>query len=104
MLDQLKNKIKDFEQLQNEYEEFGATDTEPDAVFQSIIYHAAIGESVKLPVCAGWQLYRKKGVRKVVARLNEACKDVINVITSAPNKDRGKIKKYITEEYCWRIR
>lgn len=102
-LSQIKDKIRDFENLQDELSAFGASDTEPDGVFQSIIYGASIGKTVRLPAGTGWQLYRMRGVRVAIAKLNEVCKEIVTLIMFAPNKERSKIREYI-KEYCWRVR
>lgn len=102
-LSQIKDKIRDFENLQDQLSEFGASDTEPDGVFQSIIYNASIGKTVRLPAGRVWQLYRKHGTRLAIAKINAICKEIVTLIMFAPNKERSKIRKYI-KEYCWRVR
>lgn len=102
MLELIKNRIAQFEKLQDELGDFGATDTEPDGIFQEQLVRAVLGKSVTVPHSPrSWELYSGSGSGTAANRLYDACKGVVDLIQSSPNKK--EIKKYL-KEYCWRCK
>ena len=53
----VREAVKKFQQMQEKQLDFGASDTEPDSVFQYVLRKAAKGVPVRVPRSArGWQL------------------------------------------------
>ena len=99
MLELIKNRIVQFEKLQDELSNFGARDTEPDGIFQEQLVRAVLGKSVKVPTgTRSWELYSGSGSGSASKRLHDACQGIVDLIQSCPNKE---IKEYL-KEYCWR--
>lgn len=102
-LDRLKSAIKAFEAVQLKYSQYGAQDTEPDAVFQHTLAKTVNGKSVTIPTTpANWQLFSSTMKCGIAARaLTAACKKAVAAINTAPVKELGAIKAYL-RDYCWR--
>lgn len=102
-LTQLKQAIKRFEELQGKYAKYGAADTEPDGVFQTLLANAVIGNPVKVPQTVdGWDLYRKSESEQAAAQLAEVASDCVKLIENTPVKEFQPVKDFI-QGYCWRV-
>ncbi len=104
MLEQLRLAVKEFEKTQKRFAKFGATDTEPDAIFQRLLVRAFQGKAPKVPVTAdGWDLYVGDDGDEVAAsnlyRQAKACVDLIN---ACPLGQSGLLEKFL-RDYCWRV-
>lgn len=98
----LKRAIKEFEQAQLQYVDFGASDTEPDAVFQWVLVKHYRGEDYRLPADAtDWELYSgMKGVNKAAKDLTKKLKNCIETIDKIKNR---KEVKTVLEDTLWRV-
>lgn len=102
MLDKLKGAIKDFEELQEKHSKFGATDTEPDAVFQLQLFKAAKGKLVHVPTKAiSWQLYSGPGADEAARELAEECQRCVDIVSGVPLGRAQEVLEYL-RDYCWR--
>jgi hypothetical protein len=104
-LDSVKGAIELFEKKQDEFSNFGASDTEPDGIFQSILMQALDG-IIKIPITKdGWDLYSSMpGSGPAAKQLSKFARIAANVIKDAVHNsdDPTLIRKYV-DEYCWRI-
>lgn len=94
---------ENFERVQRSLSKYGASDTEPDWVFQDQIRSAIRGEKYQPLSADGWQLYtvsrRCDGTAK---RLNVATQKVVNIIATAPMGERKDIEAWV-RQFCWRL-
>lgn len=102
-VDKLKAAVKAFEAAQAKYSEFGARDTEPDAVFQCTLARAVNGDEVIMPTSPReWQLFADlKGCGAAARALTSACRKAVNIILGAKIKDSAAVRAYLLD-YCWR--
>jgi hypothetical protein len=102
-LETVRDAIKHFEAVQMKYRAFGALDTEPDGVFQGILWHIYNDEDAKIPQTgAGWQLYASSmDCTEAASALHLAALGVVQAIFACSMKDGAAVRKYL-EEYCWR--
>ena len=105
MLDEIKTEIKKFEELQVEYREFGAGDTEPDSVFQHCLMRALTGASNKtIPTSAAeWELFKHTGVGAAMKRIVSKTRVICNMILKTTLAEQREVAEYLTD-YCWRVR
>ena len=109
---QIKNiieEISEFKKLQDKYSEFGARDTEPDYLFQLMLFSDISGRGSFIPNSVnGWQLFDIKGSIKIAAELTHKAKKISSLIKEVKLKDYfnlleiygiDKIKKIIKELY-----
>lgn len=98
----LKRAIKEFEQAQRQYVDFGASDTEPDAVFQWVLIKHYRGEDYRLPAdAADWELYSDmKGNNKAAKDLTKKLENCIKTIDQIKNK---KEVRTVLEDTLWRV-
>jgi hypothetical protein len=107
-MDKLKLLIEKFEATQTRYRKFGATDTEPDAVFQMLLVKAFKNrEKPEVPKTADdWDLYsREKGSGRAaasLARTAQKCVDFFFDFKTASIKEALAIQDYL-KDYCWRV-
>lgn len=94
----IKEAVKNFEQTQSKFRSFGATDTEPDTIFQSLLRKAMSNKEFEVPTTPnGWELYSDMpGVDEAAKELAEAAKKCVEIISEA-----GQISSFI-KSYCWR--
>jgi hypothetical protein len=105
MLNKLKAWVTKFETAQKQYEGFGATDTEPDSIFQFLLYQTWEGIDTVAPSSADeWCLFcRMKGVKRAANRLSTVATHAINCIKLASEDELKEIKTFL-DDYCWRVR
>ena len=103
-LEAIKALIKEFEKTQSKYREYGANDTEPDAVFQSLIDAAVHGKAPNVPrTGAGWDLYASSmDCTDAAQALHDAALLVVQNIEATPVRDLELVKEYL-RGVCWRI-
>ena len=103
-LEKIKAKIKEFENVQRQYREFGAYDTEPDSVFQGILDDAIKGKAPHVPRTATtWELYTSSmDCSAASVAFHDAALAVVTAIEAAPIRDLEVIKEYL-RGVCWRI-
>jgi hypothetical protein len=114
-IEQLNEKLAEFEALQWKWLTLGASDSEPDGIFQEIIYSAATKEPFSIPVTGmGWDLFFYIYVQdnipseeeynvilgQAVDELSITTKDIVDLIQK--NIDSPEIIMAI-KDYCWRI-
>lgn len=103
-LEAIKAWIKEFETTQSKYRKFGANDTEPDRVFQSLLDAAVHGKAPNVPRTGdSWQLYTRSMDCSIAAQaLHDAALVVVQNIEATPIKDLELVREYL-RGYCWRI-
>jgi hypothetical protein len=103
-LEAIKAWIKEFEQIQSKYRSFGANDTEPDGVFQSLLDAAVHGKGPAIPrTGAGWDLYTSSmDCTEAANAMHDAALVVVRNIEATPIRDIAIVKEYL-RNYCWRI-
>jgi hypothetical protein len=102
-LEQLQSRIREFEKAQKRYQAYGAADTEPDAVFQSLLRRAVSGKPASIPLDGdGWELYTTSmDCSRAAAALSRAAQACVDLIESYPAKNLREIEAYLSK-YCWR--
>ena len=114
--------IDAFEAVCDKYAHVGAADTEPDWVFQSLLWDAAAGEQPEIPNDArGWQLYTTHELPKnptekdidavsreiaetdaAASELHAAAAAVVLEIERHTIAQIGSLRKYL-KKICWRL-
>jgi hypothetical protein len=99
----VKDAIRNFEAAQAKYREYGARDTEPDAIFQGIIWKVINDEDTDIPMSgAGWELYTNSmDCKEAADALHLACLAVVQQIFACAMNARRELRKYL-KDYCWR--
>ena len=102
-VDKFKEDVKKWEALSNKFAKFGASDTEPDTVFQWCLKDKADGADVKIPQTArDWQLFTgMQGVGLVASHLTKAlvrCLDSLGKVTVTEYKE---LREFLNG-YLWR--
>ena len=102
-VDEFKANVKRWQDLSWKLREYGASDTEPDTVFQWCLRKASQGEDFKMPKTArDWQLFTgMKGVGLAATNLTKAlqrCLDSLGRVTMAEQKE---LRQYL-DGYLWR--
>jgi len=100
----LKAAIKHFEATQAKYREYGAHDTEPDSIFQGILWKSLNDEEdAVIPGSAdGWELYaHSMDCKEAADALHLAALGAVQALFNCRMSDSKKVRKYL-EEYCWR--
>jgi predicted DNA-binding protein YlxM (UPF0122 family) len=103
-LSELKKLIGKFEKTANKYRRFGATDTEPDGVFQWLLVQAVKGKKPTVPTTVdGWELYSDMvGNGAAAANLGRSARTCVEFIGSIPVAHVGEVQEYL-RSYCWRV-
>lgn len=102
-VEQFKKNVKSWQDLSWKLHKFGASDTEPNTVFQWCLHKASEGEDFKMPKTArDWQLYTgMKGVGLAAANLTKSlklCLDSLGKVTMAEKKE---LREFL-DGYLWR--
>jgi hypothetical protein len=102
-LEAIKDAVKNFQATQQKYCKYGAYDTEPDSVFQGILWKIIHDKDVNIPQTGdGWELYAASmDCSEAAAALHASCLCVVQAIWACPHKDMREVRKHI-EDYCWR--
>ena len=100
----VKKAIIAFEKTQAELRDFGARDSEPDGVWQRLLYDALTGKAPTPPRTGdGWELYASTmDCSAAATALFEKALTAIQAIESCPIRDVGPLREYL-EDYCWRM-
>ena len=95
--------FKEFERLASEYGHFGATDTEPEEVYQWQIQSFLEGELDKdLPKLEAWQLFSsKEGWEDIANKLTKQLAVIRDLIILLPLGEVDQVKRYTKDNY-WR--
>lgn len=99
----VRQAVKEFERIQASLSEFGAQDTEPDAMFQSRVSRAARGLRPDPPQgVVGWELFHMEGADAAAQQMTDACAAVIRAIEACPISEQAELQDYVSD-YCWRV-
>lgn len=96
--------IEDFEKTQKELKEYGAYDTEPDGVFQHLLWRAVCGEQPEIPRGElTWNLYASSmDCEQAANKLYNSAKIVVDLIEACPIRYLKSLQ-YRIKNYCWRL-
>jgi hypothetical protein len=102
-LQAVKAAVKNFEAVQWQYSSHGACDTEPDGIFQGILWKIYNDEDAAIPQTGnGWELYASSmDCTEAANALHLAALGVVQAIFACSMKESREVRKYL-EEYCWR--
>ena len=102
----IKTEVETMDFIMNSFANFGASDTEPDSVYHSLIADAVNGAEVNVPRTASeWQLFTNmEHVEPVARAMASHAEYVVNLIQqychkTSPNDTR--LNDYL-RDYCWR--
>lgn len=97
----LQEAVKKFQSLQSRYSRYGANDSEPDGVFQDLLFNY---KDRQVPQNGDeWALYTNSmNCERVAIKLSEAALDVLNIAKGCPPNQIPQMKEYI-KKYCWRM-
>lgn len=96
-MDDFTQARKAFEATQDRYASFGACDTEPRAVFASLLYALTDGNDPQILTTAdGWDLFSDKpGAEEAAAALTAAAQTAID----AAKRDTLAVIRYVRSAY-----
>ena len=115
----IKTEVETMDFIQNSFASFGASDTEPDSVYHSLLADAVNGADVEVPRTAReWELFSEmEHVEQVAGAMASHTQHVVNLIQEYMNarkpivimqidneqsdKERAKLVDYL-RGYCWR--
>lgn len=107
----IKTEVETMDFIQRSFASFGASDTEPDSVYHSLLADAVNGAEVNVPRTAReWELFSgMEHVEQVAAAMASHTEYVVNLIQeylvgqTYPNNFEkvSKLKDYL-RDYCWR--
>ena len=107
----IKTEVETMDFIQRSFASFGASDTEPDSVYHSLLADAVNGAEVNVPRTAReWELFSgMEHVEQVAAAMASHTENVVNLIQeylvgqTYPNNFEkvSKLKDYL-RDYCWR--
>ncbi len=82
-----------FQSLQRRYRRYGADDSEPDGVFQDLLFYY---KDSQIPQNGdGWALYTNSmNCERVAAKLSDAALDVLNIAKGCPPDQIPKMDEY----------
>jgi len=101
MLQEIKDAIENFKNVQHKYRHFGAHDSEPDAVFQDSLFNA-FNERKFTPLSThDWDLYTSiYDCTQTANELNETTQIVCDLVQ---NNKTTEIAHFL-QDFCWRLR
>lgn len=99
----VKAAVKTFESVQDKYRKYGARDTEPDGIFQGILWDVINDKDTSIPMSGdGWELYANSmDCTEAASALHLACLGVVQQIFACRLVARRELRSYL-ENYCWR--
>ena len=115
----IKTEVETMDFIQNSFASFGASDTEPDSVYHSLLADAVNGAEVDVPRTAReWELFSEmQHVEQVASAMASHTQHVVNLIQEYMNarkpivimqidneqsdNERAKLVDYL-RGYCWR--
>lgn len=100
----VRQKIIDFEAAQSALRDYGAQDTEPDAIFQRLLDDIAKGAAPKIPRTAeDWELYTTLPGSVVAARvLCMIATELAIEIENLPMRYKKDLEELVRKT-CWRL-
>ncbi|MCK6597370.1 MAG: hypothetical protein L6Q37_03330 [Bdellovibrionaceae bacterium] len=100
MKESIKKEIVAFENLQKKYASVGADDSEPDYIFQLVIFYAITKDPIDRNKLIAWELYEDEPLAEEAAEMltNQAWKVYDLIQKSASLEDFKELRKY-----CWRL-
>jgi hypothetical protein len=101
----IKAYIAAFEKCRTKHKKYGASDTEPDTLFQILIDRASRGmqpESPRTP--SGWELLHgaQPGCGRAAIALHNAAWNVVDAIEDCPVREINELRELL-RDYCWRL-
>ena len=104
VVDRLKAEVKKFEQLQRRFSAWGASDTEPDGVFQVKMVRAFKGKKPQVPLNGNeWDLYDSSmDCTYPTVELSKQLRVILDIIEGCTLRDSHEVEKYL-RDYCWRV-
>ena len=103
-LDEFRDRITAFEKTADRYARYGAQDTEPDGIFQSLLVLTFLGKKPQLPQGVdGWDLYDEMaGNGLAAANLSRSAEACLRCLENIPLREAGAVERFL-KGYCWRI-
>lgn len=100
----IRQKIIEFDNAREAFRDYGARDSEPDGVFQRLLYDIFEGTSPAIPrTPEKWQLFADMPGASVAAKtLCSIATDIAYAIENLPLKSRRELQEFL-EDYCWRL-
>lgn len=104
MLSKIKTEIEKMHELMNKHADYGATDTEPDCMWQATLARAVNGDFDNVPQFPeGWELFSgMAGVDAVADELTNQATDVVELIRQCPMGEMAALREHL-EDFCWRV-
>jgi len=102
----IKSYIAVFEKCCAKHKKYGASDTEPDTVFQVLINRASRGMQPEVPrTPSGWELLHGSdpGCGRAAMALHHAACNVVDAIETCPVREINDLRDLI-RDYCWRLK
>lgn len=99
----VKAAIKHFAATQAKYSDYGARDSEPDGVFQGILWKVLNGKDAEIPQTGdGWDLYDSSmDCAEAASALHLAALGAVQAIYACTMRESTELRKYL-EDVCWR--
>ena len=119
IVEKVKTEVETMDFIQTSFSKFGATDTEPDSVYHSLLADAVNGADVEVPRTAReWELFtEQEHAERVAGTMASHTQHVVNLIQEYMNArkpivimqldneqsdiERAQLVDYL-REYCWR--
>lgn len=103
ILDQFKAATRRFGQVQTQYSDHGARDTEPNAIFASIMRKSIKGKPVDIPTDGeGWELYASTmDCTEAASALHQAAQAAVDIIQTCPIGESHELREHIKGYYDW---
>lgn len=90
----VKEAIRRFHKLQEEYKNCGAIDSEPYHIFRRVVRDALEGKQVRIPNSVlGWQLYSGETSNAASVSLTRAAREVVRLIGNCRLDDVVQLRK-----------
>jgi hypothetical protein len=95
--------IKKMEDTMTKYAEFGASDSEPDGIWQGLLVRAMTGETVVPPKSGeGWDLFtHSMDCREAAKELYLKSSVAVVMISAMPIGELEPLREFL-QGYCWR--
>jgi hypothetical protein len=95
--------IKKMEDTMTKYARFGASDSEPDGVWQGLLVRAMTGETVVPPKTGeGWDLFtHSMDCREAAKELYLKSSVAVVMISAMPIGELEPLRSFL-RDYCWR--
>ncbi len=103
-LGRVKIAIQKMEKTMTKYAEFGASDSEPDGIFQVLLVKAMNGEKVVPPKSGdGWDLFTNSDLdcREAAKELYLKSSVAVVMISAMPIGELEPLREFL-RDYCWR--